>query len=173
MVAATSPTPDTTSFKAEAVSFAILVPLSTAWSAPSIRAEVFFEASADLAARFLTSSATTANPLPAAPALAASTAAFKDSILVWNAISSMVLMILPISPEVLLISSMAESISCIRLPLSSACSLTCSELVLASSAFFAFCSMLFDISLMVAACSVAPCERACAPEDTWSEPAET
>jgi len=47
---------------------------------------ILFAASADLAARFLTSPATTANPLPASPAVAASTAAFKDKIFVWNAI---------------------------------------------------------------------------------------
>jgi hypothetical protein len=44
-------------------------------------------------AKLLTSPATTANPAPASPALAASTAAFKASRFVWNAISSMVLTI--------------------------------------------------------------------------------
>ena len=49
-----------------------------------------------LEARFRTSSATTAKPLPAAPALAASTAAFRARMLVWKAMSSMVLMMPPI-----------------------------------------------------------------------------
>ena len=41
-----------------------------------------------LFAKFLTSCATTANPRPASPAVAASTAAFRDKIFVWNAIWS-------------------------------------------------------------------------------------
>ena len=72
----------TTSKSEVAVSSAIFVPLSIALIAFSISAVVFFAASADLPARFLTSSATTANPLPAAPARAASTAAFNARIFV-------------------------------------------------------------------------------------------
>ncbi len=60
---------------------------------------VFLDASADLLAKLRTSSATTAKPLPAVPARAASTAAFSASIFVWKAISSMVLIILLISEE--------------------------------------------------------------------------
>jgi hypothetical protein len=62
----------------------------------SIIEEVFLAASAERIARFRTSSATTAKPLPASPARAASTAAFKARRLVWNAISSMTLMILAV-----------------------------------------------------------------------------
>jgi len=57
-------------------------------------------------ARFLTLSATMAKPAPAFPALAASTAAFKDRKLVWTAISSIVLMILYFSSLALEISLM-------------------------------------------------------------------
>ncbi len=64
----------------------ILLPFSTASNELSINTEVFLAASADFSARFLTSSATTANPLPALPALAASTAALSANMLVWNAI---------------------------------------------------------------------------------------
>ena len=102
-----------------AVSLAILVPLSTAFIELWISTVVFLAASALLLARFLTSSATTAKPLPAAPALAASTAALSASMLVWNAISSIVLIIFPISPDVWLISFIA-------LIISSICSLVCS-----------------------------------------------
>ena len=56
-------------------------------------------ASADLAARLRTSSATTENPFPAFPARAASTAAFRARMLVWNAMSLMVLMMVPIWAE--------------------------------------------------------------------------
>jgi len=56
---------------ASAVSLAILLPSSIFFTESSIKAVVPFTASADFAARFLTSSATTANPLPAAPARAA------------------------------------------------------------------------------------------------------
>ena len=96
-----------------AVSSAIRLPLSTALTAPSINSEVLLEASADLLARLRTSSATTANPLPAVPARAASTAALRARMLVWKAMSSMVLMILPISADFLPMSSMASIISCI------------------------------------------------------------
>ena len=65
-------------------------PWFTAWVDCSIRAEVSLAASADLLARLRTSSATTAKPLPAFPARAASTAAFSASILVWKAISLIV-----------------------------------------------------------------------------------
>ena len=50
-----------------------------------------------LSASILISLATTAKPLPAAPALAASTAALRARIFVWNAISSIVLLIFLIS----------------------------------------------------------------------------
>jgi hypothetical protein len=59
----------------------------------SIRLAVSFAACADRCARLRTSSATTAKPMPASPARAASTAAFSARMLVWNAISSIVLMI--------------------------------------------------------------------------------
>ena len=155
--------PVTTFSKAPAVSSAILLPFSTEEREFSIRTAVFLDASADLLARSRTSSATTAKPLPALPALAASTAALRARMLVWNAISSMVLMIFPISPEELLISAMAVSISCIlRFP-SAAISLTVSDFLLASSAPRAFSLMRLEISSMDAAsssteeaCSVAP-----------------
>jgi len=54
--------------------------------ASSTKFLISLAASALLEARFLTSCATTANPFPASPAVAASTAAFKDRIFVWNAI---------------------------------------------------------------------------------------
>ena len=53
----------------------------------------------DLAASVRTSSATTEKPFPAVPARAASTAAFRARMLVWEAISSMVLMMVPICAE--------------------------------------------------------------------------
>ena len=84
----------TTSTSEFAVSSAIFVPFSIALIALSIRTVVLFAASADLPARLRTSSATTAKPLPAAPALAASTAALSARMFVWNAISSIVLIIL-------------------------------------------------------------------------------
>ena len=72
----------TTSCSTSAVCCAISVPVWTACAECSINADVFWAASADLRARVLTSSATTANPLPASPARSASTAAFNDSIFV-------------------------------------------------------------------------------------------
>ena len=77
----------------------------------SISSLVALAAWSDLVARFRTSSATTAKPLPALPARAASTAAFRARMLVWKAMFSMVAMILPISSEELEIFSMAFTIS--------------------------------------------------------------
>ena len=51
----------------------------------------------DFSASLRTSSATTANPRPCSPARAASMAAFNANRFVWDAISSMVWMIVPIS----------------------------------------------------------------------------
>ena len=62
----------------------------------SIRAQIWLEASAERWARLLTSSATTAKPLPCSPALAASTAAFSASRLVWKATSLTVTTMSPI-----------------------------------------------------------------------------
>ena len=59
---------------------------------------VFLAASAARLARFFTSSATTANPAPASPARAASTAAFRARRLVWKAMESMVVIIFLILP---------------------------------------------------------------------------
>ena len=75
-----------------------------------INSEVCFAASPARPARFRTSSATTANPIPASPALAASTAAFKARIFVWNAISSITLMILEIFWLAVFNSSMAATV---------------------------------------------------------------
>ncbi len=89
---------------------------------------MFLAASALLLAKFLTSSATTANPFPAEPALAASTAALRASIFVWKAISSIVLIIFPISLEDSLICDIASTISFI-------CALLVSISVLTSITF--------------------------------------
>lgn len=80
-----------------AVSSAMRVPSFTADKDPLIREAVFLEAFADLFARLRTSPATAAKPLPASPARAASTAAFRARIFVWKAISSIVLLIFTIS----------------------------------------------------------------------------
>ena len=58
-------------------------------------------------ARARTSSATTAKPLPDSPARAASTAAFSARMLVWKAISSMVLMMVAMLSLLVLMSAMA------------------------------------------------------------------
>ena len=132
-----------------AVSSVIFAPLFTASMVSSISPAVFWAAFADFCARFPTSSATTAKPFPAAPALAASMAAFKDKILVWKAISSMVLIIL-------LISCDFSVISCIALDISSIFSLLSpTALPLSLERIEAF----MDIEV---ACSVAPRERDCA-----------
>ncbi len=124
---------------------------------------VFWAASADLMARFLTSSATTANPEPASPARAASTAAFRASRFVWKAISWMVLMILPML-------SLAADVSCKELinafieafPSARTCSVAPISLF-PSLLFSVFFFIIDDISSMdeevsstALACSLAP-----------------
>ena len=96
-----------------AVESAIAVPFETASIVLPISSLVVCAASADLLARFLTSSATTANPLPASPALAASTAALRASIFVWNAMLSIVLIIFSISADFSSIIFIAASIFCV------------------------------------------------------------
>ena len=59
-----------------------------------------------------TSSATTANPLPASPALAASIAAFNASKFVWAAMSVIISSVLAISsPLCVIISTLADAFS--------------------------------------------------------------
>ena len=101
------------SSKSSAVCDTNLLPVSTALIAALIKFCVVFDASADFPARLRTSSATTAKPFPDVPARAASTDAFNARILVWNAISSIVLIIPCICPEVFLICSIALTSSCI------------------------------------------------------------
>ena len=136
---------------------------------------VLCAASALRIARFRTSSATTAKPLPASPARAASTAAFKASRLVWKAISSIVFTILAVwSLETLILSMASESRRMESAPFSvpwRAPSLMC----LTSRALAALCSAMEDISCRleatssrVAACSDVAWARAWLPELIWS-----
>jgi hypothetical protein len=100
----------------------IFEPISEFWLASSISTLVFFAASPLRNARFFTSSATTANPFPASPARAASTAAFSAKRLVWKAISSIVLIILLVSSDDFNIDSIAVFIFAIAVfPSSTAC----------------------------------------------------
>ena len=82
-------------------------PSSTRRAESSISSAVSRAALALRSARLRTSAATTAKPRPYCPARAASTAAFSASKLVWNAISSITLMILPISREETAMASIA------------------------------------------------------------------
>ena len=76
-----------------------------------IRPLISLAASAERWARARTSEATTAKPLPASPARAASTPAFRARRLVWKAISSITPMIWVIWPELCSISDMAATAS--------------------------------------------------------------
>ena len=156
------------------------MPLCTALIDVSINVVVFFAASALLLARLRTSSATTAKPFPAVPALAASTAAFNASIFVWNAISSIVLIIFPISLELALIFSIAWIIFCICSLLFSITVVTSVTCAFAIFVLCSFASTWLRISSVVAtnsstelACSVAPWDNVCAPVDTRSDSVAT
>ena len=107
-----------------------------------------------------TSAATTANPLPCAPARAASMAAFSASMLVCRAISSMML----IFPAM---SLMAVTVAATALPPSCASSADFTAIFSVCMALSAFCLMLALIcSMEEEACSA---EEACeaAPFDIW------
>ena len=73
--------------------FASRTPSATFSPLASVRCLMSLAASDERWARSRTSEATTANPLPASPARAASTAAFSASRLVWNEIASITLVI--------------------------------------------------------------------------------
>ena len=130
--------------------------------------------SAALIARLLTSSATTAKPAPASPALAASTAAFKARRLVWKAISSIVLTIFWVCSLAADISDM-DSVSLFME--SSAVSMESRASAIMESACFAlsaFClvsdaisSREEDVSSNVAACSEAPSATCWLDSDIW------
>ena len=109
----------TTYSKETAVISAISFPFSTDFIELSINSAVSLTACELSSASFLTSSATTANPLPASPALAASIAALRAKRFVCSAIVSIVFIISLMFLEESSISFIALTISVIFLSLSS------------------------------------------------------
>ena len=176
-MAVTLPAVSPTLFIFSATSAQSWFPLTMELTVLSMIRVVFWAASADFPARFLTSSATTAKPFPASPALAASTAALSERMFVWNAISSIVLTIFLVSLENWLISFMALTSSDIMaltswtaVPAAFALSLASAaseELALIDSEIDAIFS---ESSWIDAACCVAPWARAWAPDETSSVP---
>ena len=163
-----------------AVSSARSLPSRIFAMAVSISSAVCLAASADLPARLLTSSATTAKPLPASPAREASTAAFSARIFVWNAMSSITLIILPISSDDRLISSIAASIFSIWRLLSSTFwaavsrySVTFVTWAAVSRFFCAISCTEAESSSEELACSVLPWASSCAPSATCFAPEST
>ena len=135
---------------------------------------MFLAASAALRARFRTSSATTANPAPASPARAASTAAFRARRFVWKAISSMVLMIFPVSSLVLVISAMAPAMAPMWPSTFSTTCLVWAIMALAWLALSAFCLVMEaissrdeEVSSRDEACSEAPSARDRLAREIW------
>ena len=159
------------------VSSAMAILLSITETVVSISSVVLPAAFADSLARFFTCSATTANPLPASPALAASIAAFRASRFVWDAMSSIASMIVPICSEHRPISWIDPFNSCsFLLPFASVS--PADEAMLAdASASRAFTSILFVMASKAvissdtwAACSVQFSARSCAAKASCSEP---
>ena len=148
-----------------------LVPPVTSPLDTSISDLTSAEACAALCASRRTSTATTAKPLPASPARAASTEAFSASKLVWKAMSSISPMMLEILPEDCVIRSIASLARCITAPPSAAVWLTSCAFLLACCARFALsdtveasCSIAAEVSSIVADCLVVRSERSLAPE---------
>ena len=156
------------------------IPFSTALTEVSIRTADSFAACALWSASTVTWSATTANPFPASPALAASIEAFNASRFVWDAISLIVAIILSISLEASLISFMESTISCI-LPLLSKIAFPSSPTFpLISFADWAFCATWSATFVTVAVSSsttaawlVAPSARSLELAATCSAPSDT
>ncbi len=155
-------------------------PLLTASMERWINSMVALAAWSDFDASSRTSPATTAKPLPASPALAASTEAFRARMLVWRAMSSMVSIMCLISLEVAVISSMARfrssmfrllCNSCVWAPFTAA--LVCSD---SCAVFFASLSIsdrVAESSTTALACSVEPWDRAVLEAATWAELSDT
>ena len=142
--------------------------------------DVRLTASVDFPASLRTSPATTAKPFPDSPAWAASTAALRASILVWNAISSIVLLMALICSVFSLISPTARSISSICRLLTSTCFPALAVKRRAASILAAVSCTWNDISFMAdasssmePACSAAPSESIWALSDTWADPLNT
>ena len=122
-------------------------------------------------ARRRTSTATTANPLPASPARAASTEALSARRFVWKAMSSITPMMLEILADDAVICSMARVVSAITAPPCSAVCVMTPAWLLAASALLALpatvcasCSTAAEVSSMVAACLPVRSERSLAPD---------
>ena len=92
---------------ASAVVLVIAFPFSISTKVLSINSLVFITEFALSDASLPIWSATTAKPLPASPALAASIEALSDKRLVWEAMSSISVIILPISLEISVIRSIS------------------------------------------------------------------
>ena len=169
--------PSITSAILPAVSLAINIPLSTASIVVSIRFVVLPAALADSSARFFTCSATTAKPLPASPALAASIAAFNDNKFVCEAISSISLIIVLICSEHVLISLIASFNSfilsfpvCNVSPALAAISTDLLAAIALSSMLSAIPLTTFTSSETWTACAVQPSARSSAAHESCSEP---
>ncbi len=112
-----------------------------------------------LSASVRTSSATTAKPFPASPARAASTAAFKARILVWNAISSISLITFAIFREDSLISfTERTSISIFSLLYCTSCRIDWESPVACTicSAFFSTSALVSSVESL-SSCTAAAC----------------
>ena len=168
---------ETTTFAASSV------PRSISWMDTPMRSFVLFAALELPSASDPISEATTANPLPASPALAASIEAFSAKRFVWSAMSSIVLMMLTTSLEVSVILFIASVIWSICILLS--CIIFVTRAVSsadfnASSVFSFTCSdtetEVATSSSTEAACVLAPSaifwaalERSSAPAETCAE----
>ena len=157
-----------------------LLPSSISLRAPSISALVSTADCALWSARTLICSATTANPLPASPALAASIAALSERRLVCEAMFSISAIMLLIFNDVSLILSIASISDFMDALLSSAFSAYSWALLLLSISALAVSATFSEIVVIVAwssstapACSVAPSASSCADCARFSEPAVT
>ncbi|MDK2799679.1 MAG: hypothetical protein PWQ70_1298 [Clostridiales bacterium] len=102
----------TCSFTRPLTSFDVRMTSSVSFAVDDTKCVIFSVDCLDSSASFLTSSATTANPLPCSPALAASMAAFSARRLVCSDMADMISVIPPISfTESVSVSTLPTTIS--------------------------------------------------------------
>ena len=135
------------------------LPVSTCTTESPIKVVISFAAAALRWARLRTSAATTAKPRPCSPARAASTAAFRARMLVWNAMPSITLMMSTIFFDDSLIAPIVPTTCDTTAPPLSATSDADEANWLAWRAFSSFCATV-DVNCSIDA-AVSSSELAC------------
>ncbi len=157
MMSFTWRTEDTMSPMLAPASLTEALPRSMMFTESAMRPLISLAAAAERWARVRTSEATTAKPRPCSPARAASTAAFRARILVWNEMPSMTPMISTILRELAWIDSIVVTACCTAWPPRDA---SCDACAASSEAWRALLALsltaVVRVSMVLAVCSSEP-----------------